>query len=133
MLEENERAEYMIDVTKYLMYKATGKDYGVTELDLDDISAIDESKFVSTFGTGFWWPIGSEETTEKDGKTFASGEPTTTVITSGVGPRWGEYHEGLDIAPPGTGLPAPGPYIVASSNGIVTHAEDGYEDNRHYF
>lgn len=33
MLEGNENAEYMIDITKYLLYKATGKDYGITQLD----------------------------------------------------------------------------------------------------
>lgn len=41
MLKGNENAEYMIDVTKYLLYKATGKDYGVTELNLDEIKIND--------------------------------------------------------------------------------------------
>lgn len=141
MLEENERAEYMIDVTKYLMYKATGKDYGVTELDLDDISAIDESKFVSTFGTGFWWPIGSEETTEKDGKTFASGEPELgkdKISRAGkAGSKYNGYledptHEkgnngaAVDIAANGQ---IGRYYVISIGNGTVTKADDGYADN----
>lgn len=42
MLEENERTDYMIDITKYLMYKATGKDYGVKDFSFDEY---DPNKF----------------------------------------------------------------------------------------
>ncbi len=40
MLKGNENAEYMIDVTKYLLYKATGKDYGVTEINLEKLEIL---------------------------------------------------------------------------------------------
>lgn len=33
-------------------------------------------------GSGYWWPIGSDTTTIENGKLFASGDPTPTVITA---------------------------------------------------
>lgn len=44
MLEASPKASDMIDIVKYLLYKATGNDYGVTELDL---SIYDSSNFNS--------------------------------------------------------------------------------------
>lgn len=79
-----------------------------------------------TEATGWWWPIGSAETTTEGGKKFASGTPVDSIITSGVGPRWGRSHNGLDIASAGS---APGPYIIASRDGTVEYAIDGFEDN----
>ena len=79
-----------------------------------------------TEATGWWWPIGSAETTTEGGKKFASGTPVDSTITSGVGPRWGRSHNGLDIASAGS---APGPYIIASRDGTVEYAIDGFEDN----
>lgn len=49
-------------------------------------------------GSGYWWPIGSDTTTMENGKLFASGDPTPTVITSRYEMRWGKLHEGLDIS-----------------------------------
>ena len=80
-------------------------------------------------GTGWWWPIGSKETTTEGGKLFASGTPVDSVITSGVGPRWGRSHNGLDIASAGS---APGPYIIASKSGTVEYVIDGFGDNGYY-
>lgn len=61
MIEGNERTEAMIDVTKYLMYKATGKDYGVKEY---SFSEYDPNKFSEVTGlTGgsiqekVWWAL----------------------------------------------------------------------------
>lgn len=41
------------------------------------------SDYVSTTdNTGYWWPIGSDETTTIDGKEFATGNPSSTTITA---------------------------------------------------
>ena len=44
-LETNERTEGMVDITKYMLYKATGVDYGVTDF---DFKIFDPTYFVST-------------------------------------------------------------------------------------
>lgn len=44
ILGENKSTENMVDLTKYLLYKATGKDYGVTEF---DFSIFDPANFQS--------------------------------------------------------------------------------------
>lgn len=86
-------------------------------------------------GTGYWWPIGSAETTTKDGKTFASGDPEiphgTNVIRGGVSKGWSsESHfktsgEALDIG----GNNQIGHYnIISMAEGIVERADDGYSD-----
>lgn len=36
----------------------------------------------TTTNTGYWWPIGSDETTTVDGKLFATGDPSSIVITA---------------------------------------------------
>lgn len=82
-----------------------------------------------TEGTGWWWPIGSAETTKEGGKLFASGTPVESTITSGVGPRWGRNHNGIDIASPGS---PPGPYIIASKDGTVEYVIDGFSNNGYY-
>ena len=62
----------------------------------------DYNSIVST-ASGYWWPIGSLETTVEGGKIFASGDPQYTKITSNYGKRylndsgWG-FHYGIDIA-----------------------------------
>lgn len=86
------------------------------------------SNAAETEGTGWWWPIGSAETTKEGGKLFASGTPVPTAITSGVGPRWGRYHNGIDIAPVPPQAP-PGPYIIASKDGTVEYVIDGFSNN----
>lgn len=140
MLKGNENAEYMIDVTKYLLYKATGKDYGVTELNLDNLSIINKSNSVnsSIFGTGYWWPIGGSEITEKDGKLFASGDPElgrekvsraglASSKYKGYGNETHEYREGaaVDIAANGQ----INVYnIISISKGTVIDCGDGNAD-----
>ena len=44
ILESNQKTVDMVDLTKYLLYKATGRDYGVTEY---DFSAFDPKNFKS--------------------------------------------------------------------------------------
>ena len=53
ILERNEDTTDFVDLTKYLLYKATGKDYGVTEF---NSSMFDPANFVSV-GGGNWSAI----------------------------------------------------------------------------
>lgn len=70
----------------------------------------------------FWWPVGSSETEEIDGKLFAKGEPSCTNITSHFGNteeiRNGTAHGGLDIACGGTH------YAIATKSGTVIYPVD---------
>ena len=84
-------------------------------------------------GTGFsiagsylyWWPIGSAETTEENGVTFASGDPETVAISSYYGNRVIEgkesFHSGLDITG-GSGLGNVN--IIAAKSGTVVYPSD---------
>lgn len=118
-LSRSSTTQSMENVMRYVLYKYTGRDYGVTEFDL---SMFQNMSTVST-GTGqYWWPIGSSTTTTVDGKLFASGTPVPSVITSGPGPRWGKMHNGLDIASSGS---PPGPYVIATADGVVTATAGG--------
>lgn len=59
ILETNESTADMLDLTKYLLYKATGKDYGVTEY---DFSEYDGKSFTDISGDyGDWDGKGSNE------------------------------------------------------------------------
>ena len=91
------------------------------------------SSFSSSEGNGFWWPIGSSQTTTKNGKTFASGEPEiphgTNVIRGGVSRGWSsENHyktsgEALDIG----GNNQIGHYnVISMAKGVVERADDGF-------
>lgn len=83
--------------------------------------------------TSYWWPIGSSETTQSDGKTFANGNPETVTITSEFGyrdnplnPGTTSFHSGLDIAG-GSGLGNVN--IIASRDGVVVKVTDGCPTN----
>lgn len=73
----------------------------------------------------YWWPIGSDETTEMDGFLFASGAPATTGITSDFGRRCYigthggticGYHYGIDIGGRGEINDV---NIIAAMDGVV--------------
>ena len=69
-------------------------------------------------GTSFWWPIGSDEKTESNGKTMAAGEPHPTVITAtfaGNDSVHNGSHGALDISNSGT------INIIASKAGTVIY------------
>lgn len=69
-------------------------------------------------GTSFWWPIGSDETTESNGKTMAAGDPHPTVITAtfaGNDSVHNGSHGALDISNSGT------INIIASKAGTVIY------------
>lgn len=73
----------------------------------------------------YWWPVGSRETTEKNGKTYALGDPESTYISSGFGyrqdpfGRGGSGHGGIDI-PNSTGEYGV-TNIIASKSGVVVY------------
>lgn len=89
----------------------------------------------------YWWPIGSTETTEADGKIYARGEPEPTVITSYFGYRGavigsdgtqisgGTGHGALDIA----NTSGPGnTNVIASKSGVVVYPTAGAPTNCPY-
>lgn len=122
MMEKNEKTVDLVNTIKYLMFCFDTKYRGVTELDKDLFNPDDFQDPNSGSGSEWWWPIGSKETETINGKLFAKGTPVVTNITSGVGPRWGTNHGGIDI---------PGPRntnIIAARAGKVIKVVDGYGD-----
>ena len=87
LLEKNDSTkDSMVDLTKYLLYKATGKDYGVTEFNFE---IFDAEKFNSVFQSGKrilkeyirYWEHSSPPPTNADGtkyiiETDGAGNPT---------------------------------------------------------
>ena len=84
MLEGSPKASDMVDIMKYLLYKATGKDYGVTELDL---SIYNSATFNSVSGLNLlkeyirYWEHATLPPTNADGtkyiiETDGAGHPT---------------------------------------------------------
>ena len=78
------------------------------------------SDYVSTTdNTGYWWPIGSRETTTVNGKLFAAGSPGSTNITAyfnGNDDVHNGRHSGIDI---GAGINVEN--IIAVKDGKVTY------------
>lgn len=113
----------IVIITPILVY------YDADDIDLSGISiggTYSYTKISTT--TTFMWPIGSDETEEKDGVLYATGEPIPYKISSGFGLRndpggSGEKknHGGLDIAPissNGYGTVN----IIAAKDGTVTYS-----------
>ncbi len=85
-------------------------DYEVSDSSSDSDSDSDSSSGGSSSGSS----SGSSGSATASGQ-FIWPAPGTTVITSGVGPRWGRSHNGIDIS----GGNAYGSPIVASDSGTV--------------
>ena len=96
MMEERSSTVELVDTVKYLLYVYDGVDRGVTEFKLDLFNPSEFANFSN--GSGWWWPIGSSNIEIINGLEFARGEPVSSRITSGVGPRWGKNHGGIDIS-----------------------------------
>ena len=82
--------------------------------------------------TAYWWPIGGSEIETKNGVQFATGDPTSTLITSPFGyQEWrGRGHAGIDI---GSGGAAPGVHnIIATVSGTIYSVTTGCDDNGSY-
>lgn len=138
----------------------SGESYNISstyELDLDKydefmLEYIDKKMY--SYGTGsssvnnncivsgdkFIWPVGSKETTSKDGKTFALDTPVSVQITSYFSSQESfrnSGHGAIDISPNGNG---PGVVnVIASRGGTVvyptsksqtSYADNGYLGNR---
>lgn len=92
----------------------------------------------NTEATGWWWPIGSMETSTENGKLFASGEPALGASSvSRVGPnggsKWGisagahDGNLGLDV---GAGSETNKYYVISIGNGTVKTVADGVPEGR---
>lgn len=82
--------------------------------------------------TAYWWPIGGSEIETKNGVQFATGDPTSTIITSSFGyQEWrGRGHAGIDIGSAGSG---PGVHnIIATVSGTIYSVTTGCDDNGYY-
>lgn len=80
----------------------------------------------------YWWPIGSKETTEVDGKLFATGDPEDTVITSWFGSTGdvsshANGHGAIDIANYGGAQGVVN--IIAAKDGVVLNPTEGDPTN----
>ncbi len=128
MMEETESTVKLINPIKGLLHEYDGNDYGTTLGDIGDLFSPDEfisMGDISSNGIGWWWPIGSSTTEIIDGIEYAKDDPVAKTITSGVGPRWGKNHGGIDIAGDGAQR---GTNIIASKAGTVVKVTDEYED-----
>lgn len=80
----------------------------------------------------YWWPVGSIETTEIDGKLFAKGDPETLYMSSPFGyrvdplGRGTRFHGAIDIAG-GRGLGLVN--IIAAKDGVVVYPTAGVSNN----
>ena len=100
-LEKSESTIDYVTVLQYLLQICSGKDYGITEEEIEDLLnlfnnqetfSIDTYSFGSGNGSGWWWPIGSMETETKNGKLFASGAPALgKASVSRAGKKAGTY------------------------------------------
>lgn len=126
ILRESEDTIEMIDIVKYILYKATNNDtFAGVDINWEELADFgtfgsDGGNSVYTSGSGFWWPIGGSEIETIDGKKFATGEPTTTRITSyfysmeeGIRTTG---HGAIDISEGGTH------YVIAVEGGTVYKA-----------
>lgn len=96
-LENNSRTEGLVDITKYMLYKATDNDYGVTSI---DFSAYNEKDFkdvsditINDGGNSF---NGGDSGTsgEYNGEIPGSGNITIKNASAGPGMIWGTYKRG---------------------------------------
>lgn len=92
----------------------------------------EEIELIGATSTTYWWPIGSKETTEVNGKIFATGDPETVYITSLFGYREDPFnrgrlfHTGTDISG-GSGLANVN--IIAAKDGVVVYPANNSPTN----
>jgi len=75
----------------------------------------------------YWWPIGGADIEKVDGVEYATGDPTTGIITSYFGYRTlagnTEFHSGVDISGGTTN------HIIAINSGVVYQVGTGCANN----
>lgn len=85
----------------------------------------DSGSFISSGGSGVWWPIGSDETTSEGDILFASGNPVSTHISSFFGLRIHpikkieHQHSGIDI----DGVQEGVTNVIAVKDGTVVYPD----------
>ena len=105
--------------------------------DGDSASAAEVS---NTEATGWWWPIGSMETSTENGKLFASGEPAlgashVDCVGANGGAKWGidvgahshSSNIGLDV---GNNIISGKYYVISIGKGTVKTVADGVPEGR---
>lgn len=71
LLDTSENTKQLVPLFKYMAYRYSGVDYGVTDISqLTNLFSFPGS-FSGYSSSGFWWPIGSAEITREGGKLFA--------------------------------------------------------------
>lgn len=96
--------------------------------ELAGVTDIGEISYKDAVNNKYWWPIGSRETTEVDGKLFATGDPEETVITSWFGSTGdvsshANGHGAIDIANNGGEQGVVN--IIAAKDGVVVYPTEG--------
>lgn len=100
----------------------------------DDTESNDESSNLgyvdSNSEDNYWWPIGGSVIEKKNGIEYATGEPSTTNITSYYGYRVMDgatvFHGGIDVSFSGT------QYVISVANGTVVSSYNGCDNNGYY-
>lgn len=85
----------------------------------------------------YWWPIGSLETTESNGKIFAKGDPSSINISSSFDSEESfrtSTHKGLDITSSNGTVGYDN--VIAANSGVVVYpnskSQTSFEDNGYY-
>lgn len=129
LLERYENTQSLVNVFKYMAYRYSGVDYGVTDISqLTNLFSFPGS-FSGYSSSGFWWPIGSASTRNEGRIIFADGTPVPSSPgeTIGEGSEWRiTVHGGLDIN--ANVANKRGTNIIASKDGVVTEVVDGFGD-----
>ena len=120
--------QYVDENNKYKVEELIDEIYNVKQQYIDifgELDAGDEVSINSSYNDQYWWPIGSVETKEVNGRLFAIGNPETVIVSSDFGvrvdPATGEQkvHRGTDITGGRNGLTN----IIAAKSGVVVYPE----------
>jgi len=103
----------------------------------DEEETVEKDYIQATPNDSYWWPVGSAEVIEKNGKLFASGQPASTRITSDFDSDESfrrSKHKGLDIGSTGNGVNYDN--VIASKSGVVVYpveeSQKNFSDNGYY-
>ncbi len=117
LTEDSEAAEVADEVYEYIA-------------DYNSLTVREETSVKGNGNLSYWWPVGSNETTEVNGVLFATGAPASTHITSDFGGRydpfsgkWVDAHGAIDIA--GGGIIHGSTSAIAAKDGIVEKVSTG--------